>query len=146
MTNYEEHSDCLSCVNEAKQAPCFHPCCQNLVLQMAINCGLFCQRKHGHIELPDGSALNTSTTTTKATPTSRSQAAGVSSISPTMQDVSVGTEKGNSVVQLNDASVSAGTKGCNSSQGSQKANLSVPDQTPVISSASIPGSQPKAYS
>ena len=114
LTSYEEHSDCLSRVTEAKQAPCFHPCCQNLLLQMAINCGLFCQRKDGHNELPDGSVLNTSSTTTKATPTSSSQAAGVSSISPKMQDVSVGTEKGNSGVRLNDASASDGTKGCNS--------------------------------
>ena len=74
LTSYEEHSDCLSCINEAKQAPCFHPCCQNLVLQMAINCGLFCQRKDGHNELPDGNVLNTSSTTTKATPISSSQA------------------------------------------------------------------------
>ena len=133
-------------LTKQNKPPASIPVARIFVLQMAINCGLFCQRKHGHIELPDGSALNTSTTTTKATPTSRGQAARVSSISPKMQDVSVGTEKGNSVVRLNDASVSAGTKGCNSSQGSQKANISVPDQPPVISSASIPGSQPKAYS
>ena len=75
---------------------------------MAINCGLFCQRKDGHNELPDGSVPNTSSTTTKATPVSSSQAAGVSSISPKMQDVSVGTEKGNSGVGLNDASASDG--------------------------------------
>ena len=143
LTSYEEHSDCLSCVNAAKQAPCFHPCCQNLVLQMAINCGLFCQRKDGHNELPDGSVLNTSSTTTKATPVSSSQAAGVSSISPKMQDVGVGTEKGNSGVQFIDASASDGTKGCNSPQGSQKANLSVPDQPLLKSSANIHGSQPK---
>lgn len=60
-----------------------------------------------------------------------------------MQDVSVGTEKGNSGVWLNDASASAGTKECNSPQGSQKANLSIPDQPPLISSTNIPGSQPK---
>ena len=41
LTSYEEHSDCLSCVGEQKETPCFHPCCQNLVLQMAVNCGLF---------------------------------------------------------------------------------------------------------
>ena len=65
LTSYEEHSDCLSCVEEPKQAPCFHLCCQNLVLQMAVNCGLFCQRKDGHIELPDGSVMNASLTSTK---------------------------------------------------------------------------------
>ena len=39
--------------------------CQNLVLQMAVNYGLFCQRKDGHIELPDGSVMNASLTSTK---------------------------------------------------------------------------------
>ena len=68
---------------------------------MAVNCGLFCQRKDGHIELPDGSVMNASLTST------------------------------------NDASAGAGTKGCNSSQGNQKGNLSIPDQPPLISSANV---------
>ena len=134
LTSYEEQSDCLSCVEEPKQAPCFHPCCQNLVLQMTVNCELFCQRKDGHIELPDGSEMNASSTSTKATPTSSSQASGVSSSSTKMQDITAGTGKGNSGhEQFNDASAWAGTKGCNSSQGNQKGNL-VPDQPPLISS------------
>ena len=144
LPSYEEHSDCLSCVEEPKQAPCFHPCCQNLVLQMTVNCGFFCQRKDGHIELPDGSEMNASSTSTKATPTSSSQTSGVSSSSTKMQDITAGTGKGNSGhEQFNDASAGAGTKGCNCSQGNQKGNLSVPDQPPLISSANVPWCQQK---
>ena len=55
-----------------------------------------------------------------------------------MQDVTAGTGKGNSGhEQFNDASAGAGTKGCNSSQGNQKGNLSIPDQPPLISSANV---------
>ena len=55
-----------------------------------------------------------------------------------MQDVTAGTGKGNSGhEQFNDASAGAGTKGCNSSQGNQKGNLSIPDQPPLISPANV---------
>ena len=55
-----------------------------------------------------------------------------------MQDVTAGTGKGNSGhEQFNDASAGAGTKGCNSSQGNEKGNLSIPDQPPLISSANV---------
>ena len=67
LTSYEEHSDCLSCVEGQKGIPCFHLCCQNLVLQMAVNCGLFCVTIEGCIVPSDDSIMKTSQTATKET-------------------------------------------------------------------------------
>ena len=130
LTSYEEHSDCLSCVGEQKETPCFHPCCQNLVLQMAVNCGLFCVTIDGCIVPSDDSIMKTSQTAPKETPLLSSHTTEASTSyhdkdSIKRPSTQVGVDepvfnKDDLLDHTNDVNVDVGSNRCSTPQGSLK--------------------------
>ena len=130
LTSYEEHSDCLSCVGEQKETPCFHPCCQNLVLQMAVNCGLFCVTIDGCIVPSDDSIMKTSQTASKETPLLSSHTTEASTSCHDKDSIKrpstqVGVDepvfnKDDLLDHTNDVNVDVGSNRCSTPQGSLK--------------------------